>query len=277
MNINNEIRNIDIYELAKSKKNMNFLGFEISADYGHFRKYYTTSSPLTFSVIPRTALIGIISAIIGIPKDEFGKNSKKYFELMDPKNTILALKIINPIKKIRIAINLLDCKEDGTRTNIFKDISKLKEPIKIARTQVNTEFLKNPKYKVFISIEDKNYYQDLKYKLENRLSVYTPYMGLSFCLLNFKYIGEYEILDLKTNYKGAFDTIIDIENIEDIELENKFYLKEKVSYLMDESRKTILYKNFLFEADAQSIKATLKNALALKDKKTNEITEISIF
>ncbi len=273
-------KNDNIYQLILKKNNNKFIVFDIYSDYGHFRKYYTTSSPLTFSIIPRTAIIGIISAIIGIPKDIYGNNNNEYFELMKPENTIIALSLLNPINKVRLGLNLLDCKSDGQRTRIFQDISKLKEPINTYRTQVNIEFLKDPKYRIYISIEDKNLYQKLKYNLLNKLAVFTPYMGLSFCLLNYQYINEYEIIDIKENYNSKFNTIIDIDNLENLELnlelENKFYMKEKVAYLMDSNRQTIKYKDFLFENNAKTIKATLKNALILKDSNNSQV-EISIF
>jgi CRISPR-associated protein Cas5 subtype I-B len=103
-----------------------FLVVDIYSDYGHFRKYYTTSSPLTYSIPPRTAIVGIISSIIGFgKKDNTGKNNKDYFYLMSEDVLISALQIINPIEKQYFGISLLDCKVDGTRTNLFKDLSKV--------------------------------------------------------------------------------------------------------------------------------------------------------
>ena len=51
---------------------MKCLVFDIKGDYGHFKKYYTTSSPLTFS-IPRTTVSGMIGALIGLDKEEYLK------------------------------------------------------------------------------------------------------------------------------------------------------------------------------------------------------------
>ena len=46
------------------------LVFEVYGKYAHFKKPYTTTSPLTYSIPSRTALTGIIGAIIGIEKNE---------------------------------------------------------------------------------------------------------------------------------------------------------------------------------------------------------------
>jgi CRISPR-associated Cas5-like protein len=47
------------------------LVFEVWGEYGHFRKHYTTTSPLTFSIPSRTALTGLLGAIIGLSKEEY--------------------------------------------------------------------------------------------------------------------------------------------------------------------------------------------------------------
>ena len=51
--------------------------FDIWGDYAHFKKPYTTTSPLTYSIPSRTALTGIIGAIMGIRKDKNNETDKK--------------------------------------------------------------------------------------------------------------------------------------------------------------------------------------------------------
>ena len=55
---------------------MKCLVFDIKGDYGHFKKYYTTSSPLTFSIPPRTTVSGMIGALIGLDKEEYLKERR---------------------------------------------------------------------------------------------------------------------------------------------------------------------------------------------------------
>ena len=47
---------------------MKVLVFDIWADYGHFRKFYTTTSPLTFSFPAPSTIAGILGAIYGAGK-----------------------------------------------------------------------------------------------------------------------------------------------------------------------------------------------------------------
>ncbi|MDD4749617.1 MAG: CRISPR-associated protein Cas5, partial [Methanosarcinaceae archaeon] len=74
---------------------MKVLVFDVWGEFGHFRKHYTTTSPLTFSIPPRTAISGMIGAIIGLDKAEY----LKYFSKNEAK---IAVKIESPVKKTRI-------------------------------------------------------------------------------------------------------------------------------------------------------------------------------
>ncbi|MEW6070945.1 MAG: CRISPR-associated protein Cas5, partial [Candidatus Thermoplasmatota archaeon] len=42
------------------------LVFTIKGQFAHWRKWFTTTSPLTYSFPPRTAVIGLIGAILGV-------------------------------------------------------------------------------------------------------------------------------------------------------------------------------------------------------------------
>jgi CRISPR-associated protein Cas5h len=74
----------------------NVLVFDVWGEYAHFRKYYTTTSPLTFSIPPRTAICGLIAGIIGIDKDAYLRDFTK--EKAD-----IAVRILAPVKKVRVA------------------------------------------------------------------------------------------------------------------------------------------------------------------------------
>ena len=64
---------------------INVLIFDLFADYGFVKKNYTTMSPLSFSILPRTVLCGIIGAIIGIDKKKPSQKSEK----VNLKNSII--------------------------------------------------------------------------------------------------------------------------------------------------------------------------------------------
>ena len=59
--------------------------FDIESKYAHFRKVYTNSSSLTYSVPPRTTLEGIIAAILGYERDT-------YYKMLDSSSVNIAVK-----------------------------------------------------------------------------------------------------------------------------------------------------------------------------------------
>jgi len=105
---------------------MKVLVFDIYGDYGHFRKFYTTTSPLTFSFPPPPTIAGILGAIYGADKSE-------YLKIFGYDFCKTALKIVNPIKKVRMGINLINTKDN-------KYFQLLKKANHEPRTQIRQNF-----------------------------------------------------------------------------------------------------------------------------------------
>ena len=144
---------------------MKCLVFDIWGDYGHFRKFYTTSSPLTFSIPPRTTVCGIIAALIGLDKEEY----LKYFT-KDKCN--IAIQLNKEVNKTRLSYNLIN-------TKTAKLYSQIKD-----RTQVTFELLQDPSYRIYINHLDNEIYSKIKSYLEANKNYYTLSMDLASLLQN---------------------------------------------------------------------------------------------
>ncbi|MPQ43647.1 type I-B CRISPR-associated protein Cas5b [Clostridium tarantellae] len=216
---------------------MKCLVFDICGEYGHFRKFYTTSSPLTFSIPPRTTLSGLISAIIGLDKDDY----LKYFS---KDNANIAIQINSPINKTRLSYNLIN-------TKTAKMYSKISD-----RTQVTFELLKNPNFRIYFNHKDKEIYKKLKNFLENKKNYYTLSMGLSEFIAEFNYIGELDFEYITNlNEFNYINTAIPFDESLEIDIENdKEYFKDTMPNEMNEERVVLDYKKILFERNGFSIK-----------------------
>lgn len=226
------------------------LVFDIRGDYAHFRRFYTTTSPLTFPIPPRTALCGLIGAIIGLEKE-----NNEYLKYFSRDKAFIGLRLLSPVKKIMIAENLIHTKNaKGIGMNLI-----------VERCQIGFEFLKDPKYRIYFYHTDKDLYKKMKNKLECHKSVYTPCFGLSENIANFKFIGEFET---KVNIPGEeyvkLHSVLPAENIAEEEGINfnvpGEYFSIRIPAEMNTERIVTKYSDILFERNGRPIEAKLTSS-----------------
>ncbi|MBA7544940.1 hypothetical protein ES705_37302 [subsurface metagenome] len=225
------------------------LVFDIWGDYAHFRRFYTTTSPLSFPIPPRTALCGLIGAIIGLEKE-----NNDYLNYFPTDSASIGLKLVNPIKKAVITENLIDTKTaKGPGLNLISN-----------RTQIRFEFLKDQKYEIYFRCpnEEDIIYQRLKRNLTQCKTVYTPCLGLSENIANFKFIGEFEINILPP--KGGYipiSTVIPSQKVSKkggimFEIEGE-YFSVRMPVELNTQRVVTKYRDIIFDRSGRPIKAKL--------------------
>jgi CRISPR-associated protein Cas5h len=151
-------------------KSEQILIFQIESEYGHFRKFNTTSSPLTYSFPPRSAIMGILGAIMGIERETApgffsGPALADVFSKME---VDAAVQLIHPVKKVNIGFNLLDTEKTGSS---FFNVKQ--------RTQVEYELLKHPHFRIFLNFRDPALLKEAFSRLANKNFHFSPYLGLS--------------------------------------------------------------------------------------------------
>jgi CRISPR-associated protein Cas5h len=210
--------------------------FDVWGDYAHFRKTYSTSSPLTYSFPPRTALSGLIGAIAGLDKAE-------YFRQFFRERAKIGCRILTPVKKVRIGENLIDTKS-AVKMHLIKN-----------RTQIRFEFVKDPKYRIYFTHSDEQFYKNLRDLLSDHQSVYTPCLGLSQLICNFQFVGEFGLKKLGED-THTIDTVVPGICIQEPEFEDgKEYFSEVMPCEMGEEREVTDYREILFERNGESITA----------------------
>lgn len=232
---------------------MKVLVFDIWGDYGHFRKFYTTTSPLTFSFPPPSTIAGILGAIYGTEKN-------KYLNIFALDKCNLSIKIVNLVKKVRMGINLMDTK--GTNLKVpFSDK-------RATRTQIRTEFLKDPYFRIYFTHNDKEILDNLSKFVKEHKSTYTVSLGLSELLADFKYIGLYDSESISNSKTVEIATPVAAGNLitDGLEIETgKKYFKEKIPIIMNSERIIEKYDDIIFEPEGKTIKAKLKTYYTLEN------------
>jgi len=225
------------------------LVFDIWGDYAHFRRGYTTTSPLTFSIPPRTALCGLIGAILGLEK-----NKNEYLKDFTLDKAKIGLRLLNPVKKTRIAENLIHTKDaKGIGMNLIT-----------RRTQIRVEFLKDPKYRIYFWHSNDEIYTQLKKNLAEHKSVYTPCFGLSENIANFNFVGEINVkLHNPSDEKSLIHSVLPVEKVSNkqginYDFNGGEYFSVRLPTEMNIERIITKYSDVLFERNGNPIEANMK-------------------
>ncbi|WP_457756311.1 type I-B CRISPR-associated protein Cas5b [Thermodesulfatator indicus] len=234
---------------------MRIIAFKVWADFAFFRRHYTTSSPLSYSLPPPSALRGLVAAILGLSREEYPK-------ILSPKISSFGVRLLTPVKKIRLGLNYLDTK-DGSWT-VF-DLKKGRLRVSKSRgksrlhTQVRVEFLKNPAYEIFFYHTENNLMDKFSVRLKAHQTVYTPYLGITECLANFEFLWDKKVLPASGLQEviSAFKQ----DKLKKLELrEGTGLVREKLPLFIDEDRIRHRTEEVVFNPFSRPIWAELEEA-----------------
>jgi len=235
--------------------------FDIFADFAHFKRPYTTTSPVSFPIPSKPTLYGMIGAIIGLDKDH-------YLDHFYDRGFRLGVKILNPLNKIYIAENLINTKDSFSR---FK-----------THTQIKIEFLKDVKYRIYVFHADKSITAPLLQNLQDHKSHYTFSMGLSECIGNFEFIGKYNSIT-RSGTSRQIPGYIDIHSVipssslaEQDESVIKFEAGKEIFRIsitseMNPAREIRQMTDIIFERKGASIPAKVNTYEEIEELKENII------
>lgn len=224
------------------------LAFDIWGQYGHFKKIYTTTSPLTYSIPPRTALTGLIGAILGLDKNY-------YLNYFSKSQAEIAVRVLKPVKKVTISENLIDTKTAGPMMNKIKQ-----------RTQIRVEMLKDPKYRIYLRHSDPALMESLTRLLEEHKTVYTPCLGLSEHIANFSLLGLYRAEINQDDGLNRVCTAIPERKIREMDFETDYeYVQESLPNEMNPERVVTEYTSVILEQKARAINASVEDLVRLEN------------
>ena len=220
---------------------MKLLAFDIWGDYAYFRRGYTSTSTITFPFPSRTTISGLIAGILGLEKDS-------YHDIFNEENSKLGLRILNPIKKININLNYINTKEGFLLSDIKSN----------PRVQVQAEFLKDVKYRIYVSIDDNNLMEELYSSLSEHKSIFTPCLGISECIADFSLVYD-ELFDLNIVNEDNVDiNSVVLKSTGDLLIEpGKKYGVVKSPGFMNSDRIVSKFLEYYYEENGNPIK--LKN------------------
>ena len=234
-----------------------FIIFNVSAEFGHFRKFNTTTSPLSYSIPTPTAITGLIGAILGIEREDDKKKVKQGNEPLrlafSPENTRVGIRVLAKVNKVNIGFNLLDT---GSPQSFFNITS---------RTQIEYELLKNPVYRVYLDWKHPRR-SELIDRLMNKKFHFNPYLGLSQFTADVTWVGEKPGERIKSHHYIPFHSAINLSLLDDKETPLNFEMMktqqiqvETLPIEMKPNRIITRYGEVLVETTGNSVLSKVGN------------------
>lgn len=163
---------------------MPVLQMGIAGRWAQFRKPETNNNPLTHDLITKTALVGMMGAVLGIQRREM----RALFPVLCD-GLRYGVRVNGVVKKESWGFTLRSASTYGSNF-LKREISD--------RAPKQMEFLRDPDFLVTLALHDANDERTSKYLSDFARSVreseahYTPVLGLHNCPAELSYIGECE-------------------------------------------------------------------------------------
>lgn len=167
---------------------MKALQLIIEGNWAHFKKPETNNNPLTHDFITKTALIGLIGAVLGKERDEMRPLFPQLSE-----DLLYGVQVINPVKKESWGFTI--------RTAMFPTSTDPKHMKPRA-----FEFLKFPKFLISVALfgtRSTSLFDGFVEAIRNNYACFTPVLGLHNCPAILKFKSEGEFSEKQT---GSFKT-----------------------------------------------------------------------
>ncbi len=233
------------------------LSCTLSGKMGHFRKFYTNSSSLTYALPPRTVISGILAGAIGRERDS-------YYDEFSGKKCSIGVSLGKPFRKLIQTVNYLLVKGKDDLTG------------RGGHTQIPLEFV-IPRhgfsrgmleYEIFFASRNKDLYEEIKTRLQNHSPVFSPYLGLSECPGTLRFNREYSTGDGTLSREQSVepvsfscvirkDMLIPDGLLFMHEQDTYRYIMDKMPVEFDRNRNNLDNGDFIFEADCKKVVARI--------------------
>lgn len=233
---------------------MKTLVFDLRGSFAHFRKFYANSTSLSYEFPPRTAVCGIIAAILGLERDS-------YYDLFQENDAFVAVQILNPTKRISQTVNYMWVKS-------FRDLNGSSGHMQIpVEWVVREEGIGSGMigYRIYFAHRDRSLQERLAKLLRNGQACYPPYLGITEALATAEFICEVEAEEIMTDGKPVeIATVCPIHLLQDITYlpfgnKQRLYMRDRIPCSFDQHRKLSGITQVIYEPKGQEVVARPKN------------------
>ncbi len=175
------------------------INFKLSGDYALFKKPFANNQPQSFVIPPKTAILGLIGAVMGWSKE-------KYILALPFEKFGYAVRLLTPrIKKETFGINLMQGK---SAKFTFNENPISHPPERGQRSPTRYEFIKDIEWEIFLLIDEQSIREKLFERLQKKLFVYNPNLGMQqlFAKIENENLFDVELAkEINDNLYTSFD------------------------------------------------------------------------
>jgi len=156
---------------------------DIDGNWAHFRKPETSNNPLSHDLIPKTALIGLIGAVLGVDRESM----KPLFPQLS-EDLLYGVQVNNAVKKQSWGFT-------------YRSVSDA-----FAKTPKQMELIRDPDYTMLVALRNDRsdeVFDRFKNAVYNDETAFTPVLGLHNCPANLRFI---QVGQVETIPSGDFET-----------------------------------------------------------------------
>ena len=153
------------------------LSFTVEGPWAHFRRIDATTEKLTYRVMPRTTVAGLIAAVLGEPRDS-------YYQTFAQDASAIAISPQCRLETQSVPMLTLPTKSGNIKTADGVSGKTVVDPEDIAseRKRRTFEYVVDAAYRIDLVLEDTETFERLREFLETGRSTYTPALGKTECL-----------------------------------------------------------------------------------------------
>lgn len=150
---------------------MEILQLDVGGKLAHFRKYYANNTAMSFSIPPRTTVMGMLAAILGRERDS-------YYEELASERIRISVRVMTPIKKTFHRLNFLSIK---SKSDFDGSGGRIQTPFEVVSGyDISKDMVV---YRLYVSCSDegKDTFEELKGKVLQK----KQHFALTFGTANF--------------------------------------------------------------------------------------------
>jgi CRISPR-associated protein Cas5h len=171
--------------------NQKLISFDLKAEFGFFKKPDINDIYLTYNMLHKPALLGILGAILGLHGYQRNGETPEYY---------------NILKHLKVGIQPLN----SDKGNYSKTMVKYNNSVGYANSDagilnITEQILIEPNFRCYLLLNLDDGYEKLLYdNLKSSQAEFLPYMGkndFSAWWINFKEYNSASLFDFQSNYK----------------------------------------------------------------------------